>query len=73
LDGVIVGKLVRGESMMIEVGPGEHAVRVKFRLVVWSERLTLSVAEARSDLFTAKRTGLAIHRFNCLDQVRSQQ
>jgi hypothetical protein len=45
LDGVIVGKLLGGESMTIEVNPGEHVLRVKFRLVVWSDRLTLSVAE----------------------------
>jgi len=45
LDGVIVGKLVGEDSMMVEVRPGQHVLRVKFRLVHWSNKLTLSVAE----------------------------
>jgi hypothetical protein len=50
LDGAIVGKLVGGDTLTIEVSPGEHVLRVKFRLVVWSDRLTLFVASGEERL-----------------------
>jgi hypothetical protein len=51
LDGVIVGKLLGGGTMTIDVNPGEHVLRAKFRVVVWSDRLTFSVAEGEERLF----------------------
>lgn len=54
LDGVIVGKLTGGEEMTIEVDPGEHLLRVNFRLAVWSNRLRLSVPEGESRLVSCK-------------------
>jgi hypothetical protein len=45
LDGAIVAKLYGGESRVIGVDPGEHVLRAKFRYVVWSDRLRVSVDE----------------------------
>jgi hypothetical protein len=50
LDGTIVGKLAGGESKAIEVQPGEHVLRVKFRRVAWSDKFTLSVPEGEQRL-----------------------
>ena len=41
LDGAIIGKLASGKSKAIQVQPGEHVLRVKFRRVVWSNKLPL--------------------------------
>lgn len=55
LDGAAIGRLRGGESLFHEVSPDEHRVRVKFRLVVWSDTLALSVTEDQ-ELVLACRT-----------------
>jgi hypothetical protein len=50
LDGVVIGKLAGGESSTIDVDPGEHVLRVKFRLAAWSNKIAFSLGagEAQS-------------------------
>ena len=55
VDGVAVGKLTGGKTFAHRVSPGEHRVRVKFRIVVWSDFLVVSVGEGQ-ELVLACRT-----------------
>ena len=54
VDGVAVGKVMGGKSFTHKVSPGEHRVRVKFRLVVWSDFLVVSVSEGQQLVLTCR-------------------
>ena len=55
IDGVAVGKITGGKTFTHKVSPGQHRVRVKFRLVAWSDFLVVSVSE-NQQLVLACRT-----------------
>ncbi len=54
LDGDVAGRFRGGESLLIEVSPGEHRVRLKFRTVVWSDPLTVNVSAGENLILTCR-------------------
>jgi hypothetical protein len=45
LDGSIVEKIGGGQSVHVPTPPGDPRVRVRFRATVWSDPVTLTLAE----------------------------
>ena len=54
VDGAVVGKLRGGKALDCEVSPGQHRVRVKFRMTVWSDVLSVSVAEGQVEVLACR-------------------
>ena len=54
IDGVIVGRIVGGRTERYEVAPGEHLARVRFRMVVWSNALVLSLSEGEENFLVGE-------------------
>jgi hypothetical protein len=53
IDRVIVGKIGGGQTERYEVTPGEHSVRVKYRVWVWSNALFVSLSEGEETVLLA--------------------
>lgn len=45
LDGSIVEKVRGGQTIRVPTSSGEHRVRVRFRTTVWSDPVTITLAD----------------------------
>lgn len=52
VDRSIAGTIRGGQSLVLPVESGQHQIRIKFRMIVWSDPLFLSVEEGQ-EMFIA--------------------
>lgn len=52
MDGSIVGKIRGGQTRLVQVAAGEHRIRVRFRLVVWSDVVIVTLKQEETARLT---------------------